>query len=242
MRLWEYAIVATVLITLTYASYRDYKSREVPELTWLPGSVIVIAINITQGSYNLLELTISSIPVILVLILSIFDLMGGADFLALAFVFLAHPRVFPKPITFMTLTYSLIPPLALIIYNLLHNLRFLKQYKTLVCVEGSKVGVYVFGKAVKVSQFLKSKFTYLLTIPEDVKKNAFKCRASFTLDDEYEESLKNVVRELIDTGRISENHILWVSPGLPHIVFYLIGYIASLLTPVELIVKFLIPS
>jgi len=237
--LWDFLIIATVLATLVYASYRDYRSREVPELTWVPGFAVVIVLNLIQGSYDLLELIISALPVFMVLILSIFDLMGGADFLALAFVLLAHPRIYPKPITFMTLIYSLIPPLALIIYNLLHNLRFLKQYKRLTCIEGSKVGVYVFGKAVKASQFLKSKFTYLLTIPEDIERYAFRCRASFTLDDNYEESLKNVVRELVNAKGVSDDFIVWVTPGLPHIVFYLVGYIASLLTPTDLIAKLL---
>lgn len=241
MSLWDSVIVATVLATLAYASYRDYKSREVPELTWLPGLVVVVIVNLIQSSYNFLELAISSLPVVMVLILSAFDLMGGADFLALAFVLLAHPRIYPKPITFMTLIYSLIPPLTLIIYNLFHNLRFLKHYKGLTCVVGSKVGVYVFGEAVKVSQFLKSKFTYLLTIPEDVERYAFRCRASFTLDDNYEESLKNMVRELVNAKRIDEDHIVWVTPGLPHVVFYLVGYAASLLTPIDLIAKLLMP-
>ena len=236
----ELVLIVTVLVTLLYASISDLRSREVREYVWIPAALLSITINLLLGNYNLLELALTSIPAFLVLILALLDMMGGADFLALLVVTLAHPRIFPKPITYLTLVYSLIIPVVLILANLINGLRYFKYYRELKCVRGSKVLLLLLGHPQKVDSFINSKFKYLLTIPLNQQRTLFECRASFSMDDAYEDEVKNNVRELVEKGVLKTDDLVWVTPGLPQIVFYLFGYVAALITP-ESLLRFIIP-
>ncbi|MEM0473758.1 MAG: A24 family peptidase C-terminal domain-containing protein [Zestosphaera sp.] len=240
MSLEELVLVFAVLATLSYASISDLRTREVKEYVWVPAALLSVAINLLLGNYDLLQLVLASIPALLVLVFALLDMMGGADFLALLVVTLAHPRIFPKPLTYLTLVYSLVIPVVLVLSNLIYGLRNLRHYKELKCVRGSKTMLLLLGRPKKVSSFLNSKFTYLLTIPVEQQENLFECRASFSMDETYEEKIKSSVRELLEKGILKADDLVWVTPGLPQIVFYLLGYVAALMTP-ESLLRLIIP-
>jgi len=235
LSLEESVLVITVLATLSYASISDLRTREVKEYVWVPAALISVTINLLTGNYDILQLAIASIPALLVLIFSLLDMMGGADFLALLVVTLAHPRIFPKPLTYLTLVYSLIIPVILIVSNLFYGLKYFRHYKEIKCVRGSRAMLLLLGRPKRVDSFLNSRFTYLLTIPAEQQRNLFECRTSFSMDDTYEEELRSNVRELLEKGVLKNNDLLWVTPGLPQIVFYLFGYVAALVTPESLL-------
>jgi len=238
----ELTLIVAVLVTLSYASISDLKSREVKEYVWVPAYLLSVTINLLSGSYDLLQLALASVPALLVLVFAVFDMMGGADFLALLLVTLAHPRILPKPITYLTLMYSLLIPVALILINLIHGLKNLRHYKELKCVKGSKTALLFLGRPAKVGSFLKSRFTYLLTIPvREGDSASFECRASFSMDEAYEEKIKTSLMDMLDKKILNADDFVWVTPGLPQIVFYLIGYVAALATP-ETLLHFIIPS
>ncbi len=237
----ESVIVATTLATLSYASLTDLKHREVKEYVWVPATVVAVILNTLLGRYDLLELFLASLPAVLVLVLALLDMMGGADFLALLVVTLAHPRIYPKPVTYLTLTYSLVIPAALILLNLVQGLRNFNRFKRVKCSRGSKLMLLFLGRPARVGDFLRSKFTYLLTIPSRPGEDLFECRMSFSMDDAREEGLKDRVNELVKSGQLSFDDLIWVTPGMPQIAFYLLGYIAALVTP-EALLRFIIPS
>lgn len=236
----ESVIVIAVLATLSYASISDLRTREVKEYVWVPAALLSVTINLLLGNYDLLQLALASIPALLVLVFALLDMMGGADFLALLVVTLAHPRIFPKPLTYLTLVYSLVIPVFLILGNLVHSLAHLKRYKELKCVKGSKTMLLLLGRPERVDSFLNSRFKYLLTIPVERQRTLFECRVSFSMDDAYEENMKNIVRELLDEGVLKADDLMWVTPGLPQIAFYLLGYVAALMTP-ESLLRLIIP-
>lgn len=230
--LLELTLPIPVLATLIFASIFDLKNREVKEYLWIPAAVYSIAVNLLLGNYSdLLQLALASIPALLVFVLALLDMMGGADFLALLVVTLAHPTIFPKPITYLTLIYSLIVPVILILRNLIIGLTYFRYYKNLKCVKGHKIPLLLLGRPDMVYSFLDSKFKYLLTIPVEHQTNLFECRASFSMDEAQEEKIKNNVRELVEKGVLGPGDLVWVTPGLPQITFYLLGYVLALITP-----------
>ncbi|MEO3992922.1 MAG: A24 family peptidase C-terminal domain-containing protein [Desulfurococcaceae archaeon TW002] len=235
MYLVELVLTAAVLLTLLYASILDLRTREVGVRVWLPAGLLSVILNLWFGNYNPLQLLITSIPALLVLVFAVLDMMGGADFLALLVITLAHPKIFPKPLTYLTLIYSLIIPAVLILRNLIYGLRHLNDYKKLKCIKGSKKILLLLGRPANIDSFFYSKFTYLLTIPVDPQKALFECRASFSLDDAYEGKIKSNVEELLDKGSLKADDIVWVTPGLPQITFYLFGYVLALITPESLL-------
>ncbi len=229
--------MCATLLTLIYASYRDLKYRDIPELTWAPAAVLAIVLNLALGEYsNLLYLVFSLMPAILLLTMSLLGMIGGADFLAILLVGLAHPKFTIIPISLLTLLYSLIIPLMLVIYYATYNLfKFRRTLSTIKCATGKKLYLILFGKPVKVRDFLNMRFTYLLTIP---RKSEFACRASFSMEEE-EESARKLILKYINEGVLSPDDYIWITPALPHVFFILVGYILSLLTPEQLLVRIL---
>ena len=226
----EVIIVISILATLVYASYRDIKYRDIPEVTWIPAIIISLTLNILSGKYDLIHTALSMLPVLIVFIMSLLGMIGGADFLALLTVAIAHPQFFLLPISLLTLLYSLLIPLGLMLYYALSNITLHKQLLDKIrCKEGRKAYLIFFGKPLSVKELLSKKFMYPLTIPAG--KGEFVCRPSFSDDDEEEERIKERIKGAIVKGEIQNNDKIWVTPGLPHVVFFLIGYILALLTP-----------
>ncbi len=181
----------------------------------------------------MLFLAFSLMPAVLLLIMSLLGMIGGADFLAILLIGLAHPKFILIPISLLTLIYSLIIPLLLIVYYVICNLvKFRDVLEKIKCVTGRKVYLVLFGKPVKISDFMSMKFAYLLTIPSS---DGFICRASFSLEEE-EEKAKELVAKCINKNILSLNDYVWVTPALPHVLFILVGYMLALLTPEQMII------
>ncbi len=231
-------IVASILVTLTYASYRDIKYRNIPEVTWVPAIITSVIINILSGKYDPLHTALSMFPVLIVFVMSLLGMIGGADFLALLMIALAHPQFLVFPISLLTLLYSLLIPLGLMTYYALCNTLLYKPLlKKVRCKEGRKAYLIFFGRPMNVKEMLEKKFTYPLTIP--VGKGEFICRPSFSDDDEEEERIKERIKWAIAKGEIQSDEEIWVTPGLPHVVFFFIGYVLALLTPQHYIMTLL---
>ncbi len=200
----------------------------------MPASLLAIILNIAYGGYsNVFFLIFSLMPAILLLIMALLGMIGGADFLAILLIGLAHPKFILIPVSLLTLIYSLIIPLLLIIYYVICNLvKFRDILQKIKCVTGRKAYLVLFGRPVKISDFMSMKFTYLLTIPSN---DGFVCRASFSLEEE-EEKAKELVAKYVSKNILSLNDYVWVTPALPHVLFILIGYVLALLTPEQLII------
>lgn len=213
------------------------KYRDIPELTWLPSLAVVVVVNLILGRYDVIHTLISLIPSLAVFALSLLDMIGGADFLALLLISLAHPFFYIFPISLLTLIYSLLIPVAVMGYYFILNLAHWKEMGKIKCVEGSKALLIFLGRPLSVGRFLKSKFVYPLTIPLE---EGYLCRTSFSLDDEEEDRVRASIEKMVGKGMLKEEDILWVTPGFPHVLFYLVGYVAALLTPQEWMIELFI--
>ncbi len=229
--LGEWLVFLVVLGTLVYASILDVKSRDIPEITWLPASVIALVINLMYSNYDFIHTLFSLVPSAIVLIMAFLGLMGGADSLALLMVGIAFPKFLVVPISLLTLIYSLIPPIILMMYYFVVNMTInRKLFKVINCTEGkfAKYLLPLLGKPVSIEKYLMGKFIYPLTIP--LSNSEFICRTYFG-DDEKEEKVRKGIEELVRAGILRSNDKIIVTPALPHILFILIGFIAAVLTP-----------
>ena len=226
-------VALPVVATLTYATYRDIKYRDIPELTWVPAAVFVIAYNIYLGRYDPIHTLFSFLPAIALLVMAFLDLIGGADALAMFLIAAAHPNFLVLPISLLTVAFSVIPPLVLILYYLFLNLARRRELGNLRCVEGSKKLLMFMGRPLSVRDYLRSDFVFLLTVPVE---DGFRCSVSADVDIDFEQE-KRIVMDALRKGVISEDSLVWVSPALPHIAFIFIGYVISLFIPQEFLLS-----
>ncbi len=231
-------IVAAIPVaaTLAYATYRDIKYRDIPELTWVPAAIFVIAYNIYLGRYEPIHTLFSFLPAIALLVMAFLDLIGGADALAMLLIAAAHPRFLMLPISLLTVAFSVVPPLVLIIYYIALNLAHKEELNRLKCIEGTKKLLMFMGKPLRVREYLRSEFLFLLTVPTE---KGFRCSVSADVDIDFEQE-KRIVADAVKKGTLSEDSLIWVSPALPHIAFIFIGYLISLLIPQDFLLSLFI--
>lgn len=235
----DLAIIVALIATLAYASYRDLKYRDIPELTWLPAAIIALAINLYAGNYTPIRTALSLLPPIMVLILAFLDMIGGADFLALLLIAIAHPRFILFPISLLTLFYSILIPLALVLlYFIINAFIYREELSKIRCVKGKKYYLYFLGRPMKIKEYLKSEFIYPLTIPKSANEVVFECRPTFSIAEE-EIKHKEEIKKLIEDGLIDEDTVIWVTPALPHVAFIFIGYVIALITPQNMVMGIL---
>ncbi len=232
----DLTLVFILTVTLVYGAYRDIKYRDIPEVTWVPAIAAGITLNLMTGRFDIMHTLISLIPAIMLLILAFLGMMGGADFLAILTIGVVHPYFTLLPISLLTLGYSLIIPIFLMIYYLLRNVSMKNTLQRIRCVEGRRTYLWFLGYPLRISEFLKRKFVYPLTIPAE---GGYICRSSFG-EDEEEEKVRNTIVEKIKEGSLTPTDIIWVTPGLPHVVFFLIGYLLALVTPQNLLLSMLL--
>ncbi len=228
------AVVAVpVAVTLAYATYRDLKYRDIPELTWVPAALFVIIYNAYLGRYEPIHTLFSFLPAIALLAMAFLDLIGGADALAMLLIAVAHPSFLVLPISLLTMAFSVIPPMILIVYYLILNLSHKEELNRLACVRGSKKLLLFMGRPLRVRDYLRSKFLFLLTVPTE---KGFQCGVSADIDIDFEQE-KRIVIDALRKGVISEDSLVWVSPALPHIAFIFVGYVISLFIPQDLLLS-----
>jgi len=243
-------VIKTVLAlsVLLYTSILDYRYREV-EPKILYGSIItacvltlaeIIAFKIFT-LYHILSLILSVIVVIVIGLFSYFTgLLGGADVLILIFLALLFPWKFKMGIL-PVIEYTTLPIITFIInsliivvfysiYFLLLNIVMYKdEVKKLNTPFIKKTILLLTGCPMKVSDYLKSKFMYPLEIIK-VKENGEiekEYRLTFNIEEEYMDHI-NHVKKLVEKGVLSKDTYIWVTPGIPLIIFILLGFILSI--------------
>ncbi|MEM3383472.1 MAG: A24 family peptidase C-terminal domain-containing protein [Nitrososphaerales archaeon] len=210
------------ILMLIYASYSDWKTREVDDKLWIISSFIGITINLIDLSFQfeikLLMLVIISISLISLIsfIFYYIGFFGGADMKALIAIALIIPVYYPSkyihPFTsLISLTngafLTLILPLIFFIMNMTRILRGKKIFsgfesekiwkKFLVCFLGYRVS------NVKKEQFFMS-------LQKNINgKKVF--HISLLKDEEF----------------ISGQDV-WVTPGIPLLIFITFGFLLTI--------------
>jgi len=252
------AKVTLSLAFLIYASWRDYKTREVTNRVWAIYAPIVLVLTLAEILLNeqefLSKLSLFGlsfgVTAAFALILFYSGGFGGADSKALMCIALALP--FSTEPLFHPIFSSGISPLSQIlfpltifsnsvlfaaasgIYMLLRNLiqraaTRTKLFEGALAAEpiGKKILALVTGYKVPVAKLKEKWHIYPM---EDVKENVEnppERKLVILPKDEGRNGIVDRLSNAIDTGKISNR--VWVTPGLPMLIFVTIGLIVSLL-------------
>ena len=212
--------IAIALVMLVLASYFDIKSREVQDKFWIPFAAIgtvLTAYDFYAGTpgFNLIELALAiGFTSILAWGAYFLHLYGGADAKAISTLSVIFPiyetSSFHRLGALTTLTNSILLtallPVALIILNLVKLSR----------------GEKIFQGFEEESRFAKFKAMFLGLRRKEAGKYDFSMENSAEGRRRFHFSLGKIDEDFA-TGRD-----IWVTPGIPLLVFVLLGFIITL--------------
>jgi hypothetical protein len=153
----------------------------------------------------------------------IIKIIGGADFLAVASFIALYPfnrllvlgyskniivlqlLFFLPPILWVLIIYSVIM-ISLILFNLLNNLRFHKEIKTLRVPLTNKILYTLFCRFMYVKEYRRKKFYYPVYVQSIISRVSFNI---YEDDEVWKQRLSN----------IPDNLVIVVSWGIPMITF-----------------------
>jgi preflagellin peptidase FlaK len=242
---------ATALLFLFYASWSDYKTREVSNTVWMVFAPLAVVL-------TFLEIYIYEIPQLpfygmcfgltaaFAIILFYSGGFGGADAKALMCLALAlpfHPENLIKPFfaeaspisqIFFPITIfsnSVLLAAATAIYMLLRNI-FWRQKNGKKLFErglgesfGKKLLVLVTGYKIPIDKLKEKWHLYPL---EDVEKteNGLKRKLVLLPKDEGRDAIVERLSKAVENGKIQNT--VWATPGLPMLIFITLGLVIAL--------------
>jgi len=246
---------ATALLFLFYASWSDYKTREVSNTVWMLFAPLAFALTFLEiYVYEFSELSLQlslygmcfGLTAAFAIILFYSGGFGGADAKALMCLALAlpfHPENLTKPflgqaspisqILFpMTIfSNSVLLAAATAIYMLLRNI-FRRQKTGKKLFErgldesfGKKLLVLVTGYKIPIKKLKEKWHLYPL---EDVEKteNGLKRKLVVLPKDEGRDAIVERLSKAVENGKIQNT--VWATPGLPMLIFITVGLITAL--------------
>ena len=247
------AKIALSLTFLLYASWSDYKTREVSNRVWAIYAPVALALSLTE----LLFYEPSKLPLFglsfgvtaaFAIILFYSGGFGGADSKALMCIALALPfsteTIFPPIFGVTPLSVNLFPltifsnsvlfAAASGIYMILRNLiqrvtSGKKLFEGTLATEsiGKKILVMVTGYKVPLSKLKETWHVYPMEDVDDDGENPHKRKLVVVPKDEGRNEIVERLSNAVDTGKISGN--VWATPGLPMLIFVTIGLIVALI-------------
>ncbi len=246
LQISEYMSVSITLAILTIASVYDIRTREVPDKIWLIYGPVGLALTIyrTYVDPSQLLFTVISIGFSILLAFGIvfFGLSGGADAKGLICLSLTLPLpptilspllgyVFPFfPIVVLVTGYFC--TLSVVVWMLAKNLALLTRlrsgmFKGLESEPAWKKALaFITGFPTSVRQ-LQSTF-YLFPM-EKVVEDQNGAHRTFQLYANADVDREPILNEFVDSMRkVGSPDIVWVSPGLPLLVFILIAVVIVL--------------
>jgi len=226
---------------LSYASWRDLKTREVSDWVWIAFGVPGIAIDVFElysGSVSVLGLAVPvAFSSILSFILAYLGLFGGADFKAFVVlsVLLPNPPEAVQPLLgIVSAVYPLtmfsnsalagaLMALVMLAVNLSSRGKssLFKDFKSES--RWKKLAVLISGRRMKIEDVRGPPFHYPL---EESNVEDYSIRRLVIMPNtEDDDRAMEIFRKLKDQG-VKE---VWVSHTLPFIVFMLFGFLVTIL-------------
>ena len=245
------ASITVSLVVLFYASWSDYKTREVSNRVWVIYAPIAIALSLAElllyepSQWPLYGLSVG-VTVGLALLLFYAGGFGGADSKALMCIAVALPfaplAVF-TPLLAVSPTSQVIFPITIFgnavlfaaasgIYMILRNIIWHKKTKTKMFPGslasesiGKKFLVLITGYKMKVS---KVKEKWHLFPMEDVDTQFINVKRKLVIvpHDEGREKIVGRLSKATEEGKI--DGYVWATPGLPMLIFVTAGLIVAL--------------
>jgi len=251
--IFDLARSSVALLFLFYASWSDYKTREVSNKVWLLFGPIAFALTASElflyGAPDLLPYAICfGLTSGFAILLFYTGGFGGADAKALMCLALAlpfYPESLPPPIThqvsliaekFFPITvftnsvlFAALTAVALLLYNVLRRLRthedlFQGDHKSESI--GKKILVMLTGYKVPIEELEKKWHVYPMEDLEKDKENKLKRKLVLLPRDEGRKAIVERIGEAVKSGEIP--NAVWATPGLPMLVFILAGLVTAL--------------
>jgi len=226
-----YTGYSAAIVMLAITSYIDLRTREIDPKLWLP----FLAFGVALAAYRSLEdpgsfaiyLGLSMVAPAILLILSLSGMMGLADPIALALVALLIPEppegLFLPPsmvvlaLSSMLMVALLIAPLSIL--NLANHGEIRKACRSLY----TSILVHMTGFPISIKRFSNTKFLYPLIYPKlEGSSIVWICRGSFNID-ENPRSYREEITSLVERGLLSGGERIYVTWGVPYILFIFIG-------------------
>jgi len=243
---------ATALLFLFYASWSDYKTREVSNTVWMVFAPLAFALTFLEiYIYEISQLPFFGmcfgLTAAFAIILFYSGGFGGADAKALMCLALAlpfHPENLTKPFfveaspisqTFFPITIfsnSVLLAAATAIYMLMRNI-FWRQKTGKKLFErglgesfGKKLLVLVTGYKIPIDKLKEKWHLYPL---EDVEKteNGLKRKLVILPKDEGRDAIVERLSKAVENRKIQNT--VWATPGLPMLIFITAGLVIALL-------------
>lgn len=234
MQLEPYFILGYVaaLIMLSITSYMDLRTREIDPRVWIPfaaAAVIIIVVRILSSwdQFFMIYLLFSMIPPAILLAMGLLGMMGLADPIALAIVSLLIPKpptglVLPPSIVILALA-SILMLFILVIPIFIMNIPRLSLISRYCGSRHSAILIALTGFPISIKRFLGSKFLYPLVYPSlGEGKMIWVCRGSFEIEEDPRIH-REAIAMLLEKGYVGGEETMYVTWGVPYIVFILLG-------------------
>jgi preflagellin peptidase FlaK len=249
------ANVTLSLIFLLYASWSDYKTREVSNRVWAIYAPIALALSLTElllyDSAKLPFFALSfGLTALFALILFYTGGFGGADSKALMCIGLALPfstqilftplipqgvsplslNIFPLTIFSNSVLFAAASGLYMFFRNLIQRATTRKQlFEDTLSTEsiGKKILVMITGYKVPIAKLKEKWHIYPMEDINDDEENTLKRKLVVVPRDEGRDAIVERLSNAADAGKISDH--VWATPGLPMLIFVTLGLIVALL-------------
>ncbi|MEM1611661.1 MAG: A24 family peptidase C-terminal domain-containing protein, partial [Sulfolobales archaeon] len=170
---------------------------------------------------------ISMISPAVLLAMSLIGMMGLADPIAMAIVALLIPKppgylLLPPSLVILALsTISMV--MGLVIPISILNLRSMGEIRRRCGSLYKAVIVHMTGFPIRAERFIATRFLYPLIYPNlENGSIIWRCRESFDIDEDPS-IYRGAIRELIEKGLLKGDERIYVTWGVPYILFILLG-------------------
>jgi len=206
---------------LAYASYSDWRTREVTDKLWVLFSLVGIAFILIElsSSFYFLSLLLILASILLTFLISFilyyFGFFGGADMKALIVASLLIPVYYPPHylhpfLSLMSLTNGVFLTITLpIIFLTINVTRFVIGKKIFMGFEGERL-------------WKKILVCFLGYRASNVKKEHFFMSLEKTIDGKRSFHISLLKDEDFISGQD-----LWVTPGMPLLIFITLGFLST---------------
>ncbi len=249
------AEVALTLVVLIYASWSDYKTREVSNRVWAVYAPIALALSLAElllfdsSQLPLFGLSVG-LTIFIAFLLFYTGGFGGADSKALMCIAMALPFfptvlltpvipeglsplsqiLFPMTILSNSVLIAATSGLYLLLRNLIGRAKTGKSlYEGTLAKEslGKKILVLVTGKKYPVATLKAKWHVYPMEdIEAETESNQLKRKLMVFPKDEGRDEVVARLAKAVDEGKISGG--VWATPGLPMLIFVTVGLIIAL--------------
>jgi preflagellin peptidase FlaK len=247
--------VALSLAFLFYASWSDYKTREVSNRVWTVYAPIALVLTLTEILlYNPAKLPFFGLSfgltAIFALILFYSGGFGGADSKALMCIALALPfstellfkpiiatgvsplsqSLFPLTIFSNSVLFAAASGLYMLLRNLVTRAATRKSlFEGTLSIEsvGKKLLVMITGYKLPIAKLKEKWHVYPMEDLDDSDENPLKRKLVIVPRDEGRDEIVERLFNAIDTGKVNDG--VWATPGLPMLIFVTLGLIVALI-------------